>query len=126
MYIPVTHARKNHRKTYETIKDTQEEPWLLHIWRESHDFRQVFLPFAQPTSQAERLLDQKEWFFNPSNSEEAFELINFWLSEYAPNHTACQRTTSCLPTRVIDVGPVDGSQNPFLLESMARLRLTLR
>ena len=51
-------------------------------------------------------------------SEEMFALINTWIQNCESSHGGCTAMTSRttpLPSRVIDVGPADGSQNPYLL-----------
>ena len=50
-----------------------------------------------------------------ADSSECFDLAREWLSDCAQNHENCARPPDpCLPTRVIDVGPQDGSTEPFL------------
>jgi hypothetical protein len=49
------------------------------------------------------------------DSEELFQLIHSWIDTCLQQHPHCTDTsTSDLPTRVIDVGPSDGSQMPLL------------
>ncbi|KAI9767654.1 MAG: hypothetical protein M1840_005525 [Geoglossum simile] len=49
------------------------------------------------------------------DSRECFDLARMWLEDCTRNHAACIRSyDSYLPTRVIDVGPSDGSQEPYL------------
>jgi len=40
-----------------------------------------------------------------------------WLKQCLDKHDACPKPTPYLPSRVIDVGPGDGSQEPYLLET---------
>ncbi|KAH6865560.1 heterokaryon incompatibility protein-domain-containing protein [Alternaria rosae] len=48
-------------------------------------------------------------------SDKAFNLIKLWLHRCLGSHEHCRTaSTNKLPSRVIDVGPADGSQNPFL------------
>ncbi|TVY39500.1 putative ankyrin repeat protein [Lachnellula occidentalis] len=51
----------------------------------------------------------------PRPSEQScFDLIKSWLDDCAKNHSQCIMEPSTLPTRIIDVGPPDGSKEPFL------------
>jgi hypothetical protein len=58
-----------------------------------------------------------------TGSRERLELAKLWLSSCIENHMECRRwifsrdLQLCLPSRVIDVGPEDGSQDPFLYET---------
>ena len=47
----------------------------------------------------------------------AFSAIKNWLKECLSDHSLCryQSSVSCLPKRVVDVGPSDGSREPRLL-----------
>ena len=121
MYITVTHARLGNQRTYNPIKSTRDESWVFHLWGEHADIQQVFLPYFRTGLQTEGLSDHREWFLNPSNSETAFDCIKSWLSNCTQSHTLCQRKKSYLPTRVIDVGPPNGSQDPFLFESNGKI-----
>lgn len=58
-----------------------------------------------------RLIAQK-----PSD-QSCFDLIKGWLKDCGENHSQCNMEPSTLPTRIIDVGPLDGSQEPFLYSS---------
>lgn len=40
-----------------------------------------------------------------------------WLNDCINNHDGCKKAPPFLPSRVIDVGPSDGSQEPFLCET---------
>ncbi len=54
-----------------------------------------------------------------TGSDCSFKLASSWLEDCVTNHTACavfQGTVSTLPSRLIDVGPSDGSTEPFLYE----------
>jgi Heterokaryon incompatibility protein (HET) len=52
---------------------------------------------------------------------ECFNLAKSWLQKCVESHEKCSRPTNPqLPTRVIDVGSPDGSQNPFLFVSGGR------
>jgi hypothetical protein len=55
----------------------------------------------------------------PGNSDEDFALIKQWLSKCCSQHYNCRGLDSetLLPTRVIDVGPPEGSLQPVLIES---------
>lgn len=49
------------------------------------------------------------------DSSECFDLARKWLNDCAPNHEDCARPPDpYLPTRVVNVGPQDGSSEPFL------------
>lgn len=51
-------------------------------------------------------------------SDCTYQLIKTWLTRYDANHTCGQgQDEALLPTRVIDVGPSDGSREPYLLIS---------
>jgi len=51
---------------------------------------------------------------NPdSGSDIALDLVGNWNHTCLTKHK-CKAEPSILPTRVIDVGPLDGSQEPFL------------
>lgn len=55
-----------------------------------------------------------------TGSDSAFKLAAYWLGQCKAEHTHCARVRSLnatLPSRVIDVGPSDGSQEPFLHET---------
>lgn len=54
-----------------------------------------------------------------SNSKTSFGLVVQWLNICRKSHTICNRKRGQkkLPTRVIDVGPRDGSREPYLLIS---------
>lgn len=54
------------------------------------------------------------------NSDYAFELSKVWLHSCLTLHKICRLSetfATTLPTRIIDVGPTDGSQEPFLWET---------
>ncbi|TVY81859.1 Ankyrin-3 [Lachnellula suecica] len=56
----------------------------------------------------------------PSSTEQTcFDLVKSWVKECTENHPQCLNKPAALPTRVIDVGPADGSQEPFLYLSKA-------
>ena len=65
----------------------------------------------------------------PGDSTEDFAMIKQWLSTCCTEHSHCRKPDLeiPLPTRVIDVGPPDGSLEPVLLESkdMIGLYVTL-
>jgi len=69
MYISVTHAREGRQKTYETIKNTLDEPWMIHCWMEGHAYRQAFCPFGQTAHQAPLASERQKWFLNHTESE---------------------------------------------------------
>jgi len=46
--------------------------------------------------------------------QSCFDLVKSWLAECAANHSQCTSGAGTLPTRIIDVGPEDGSKEPFL------------
>ena len=55
-----------------------------------------------------------------TGSERSMELVDFWLEDCTKNHARCSMYKghgSPLPTRVLDVGPSDGSENLFLYVS---------
>ena len=56
------------------------------------------------------------------DSEEDFQLASSWLKDCLSNHTLCPKASieASLPTRIIDVGPADGSIEPYLLQSDKR------
>lgn len=121
MYVTVTHPDTDSRhasaSTYHTIKSTQGEPWAFRLWGKTANIAQKFLPYIGTDQVPERLPTKEEWFLSPSNYEKAYECIKSWLSCYTRNHPLCKRREPRLPNRVIDVGPPDGSQNPFHFES---------
>lgn len=56
-------------------------------------------------------------------SARRFETAKDWIYECAENHSACERPASTpLPTRVVDVGPADGSIEPKLYVSHGQSR----
>jgi Heterokaryon incompatibility protein (HET) len=57
-----------------------------------------------------------------ANSEEDFQLAWKWLKDCLNNHTKCPNGAieAPLPTGSIDVGPPDGSTDPYLLDSDGR------
>ncbi|KAE9381084.1 HET-domain-containing protein [Stipitochalara longipes BDJ] len=60
-------------------------------------------------------------------SQAIFKQIKEWISECIAKHESCRNSTSStasLPTRVIDVGPLDGSRDPFLLTNTQGLHQT--
>jgi Heterokaryon incompatibility protein (HET) len=57
-----------------------------------------------------------------TNSEATFKLARMWLTDCLSNHTACRKPSGFLPSRLIDVGPSDGSKNPFLQETSDLVR----
>lgn len=62
-------------------------------------------------------VDCKETFDDP-NSDEMFRLVDSWVADCLKIHPDCgTKNRSILPKRLIDVGPIDGSQVPFLLEN---------
>lgn len=62
-----------------------------------------------------------------SDSEGCFELANSWLQDCVRDHPICssysQKGVQKLPFRVLDLGPSDGSQEPYLLETEGRTGL---
>jgi hypothetical protein len=48
------------------------------------------------------------------SDQSCFDLVKSWLDDCRKNHSQCVIEPSTLPTRIIDVGPLDGSQEPFL------------
>lgn len=52
-----------------------------------------------------------------TGSEASFKMAQMWLNECLNNHDGCPKSPPYLPSRVIDVGPSDGSQEPFLCET---------
>jgi hypothetical protein len=54
-----------------------------------------------------------------SSSRCSFDLAAWWLNECKSKHKRCYQSTSTLPSRVIDVGPPDGTIEPRLYESKA-------
>lgn len=56
-------------------------------------------------------------------SEVAFALANQWLQDCLQHHRWCgpKRPHCTLPTRVIDVGPADGSEEPRLMNGDGRI-----
>jgi hypothetical protein len=51
-----------------------------------------------------------------TGSPSSFEMARYWMNRCLKNHSGCPKPIPFLPTRVIDVGPVDGSQEPYLFE----------
>lgn len=51
-----------------------------------------------------------------TGSASSFEMARFWMNDCLENHSKCPKPASFLPTRVIDVGPPDGSNEPYLFE----------
>ncbi|KUJ16762.1 HET-domain-containing protein [Mollisia scopiformis] len=52
-----------------------------------------------------------------ASSDVAFALIKEWLRDCDSNHTLCKTPArDFFPRRLIDVGPIDGSAEPFLIE----------
>lgn len=51
-----------------------------------------------------------------TGSPSSFEMARYWMDECLNNHSACPKAKPFLPTRVIDVGPPDGSLDPFLYQ----------
>ena len=56
---------------------------------------------------------------NAGDSQKDFNLLSKWLADCLECHSQCRKTSpdTRLPSRVIDVGPPDGTVEPFLLES---------
>ncbi|KAF2813665.1 HET-domain-containing protein [Mytilinidion resinicola] len=72
-----------------------------------------------PSTVAEALSSSVEAENSSTGSDTTFKLVDAWITECLQNHDRCQKTQSGkspLPTRVVDVGPPDGSQQPFLYE----------
>jgi hypothetical protein len=54
------------------------------------------------------------------DSDEDFELAKQWLNDCLCGHDDCRKPNpreTRLPTRVLDIGPGDGSEEPYLLET---------
>ena len=54
-----------------------------------------------------------------TGSDATFRLMSAWVAECLEKHEICRKTqpeSTPLPTRVLDVGPPDGSQQPFLYQ----------
>jgi hypothetical protein len=54
------------------------------------------------------------------DSDEDFELAKRWLNDCLCSHDYCRKSSpreTRLPTRVLDIGSVDGSEEPYLLET---------
>jgi len=52
-----------------------------------------------------------------TQSDDTFKLVSHWLADCLRNHSKCQSRSpgpTELPTRVVDVGPSDGSRQPCL------------
>ncbi|OCL03837.1 HET-domain-containing protein, partial [Glonium stellatum] len=53
-----------------------------------------------------------------SGSDACFEQIKAWINDCVEQHSICKQPEfTALPSRVIDVGPLDGSQEPKLVET---------
>jgi hypothetical protein len=54
-----------------------------------------------------------------TGSDASMALVSTWIQHCSRNHPECKRSDEkpLLPTRVIDVGPADGSREPFLFIS---------
>ena len=58
-----------------------------------------------------------------TQSDDTFKFVSYWLANCLRNHSKCQSRSpgsTELPTRVIDVGPSDGSRQPCLYISQGR------
>lgn len=63
-----------------------------------------------------RLAQRAVWASTePVNFDASLPVVSKWLRECKETHTACSKSKTPLPTRVIDVGPSNGSEKPFLL-----------
>jgi len=83
--------------------------------------------FSNPGSAAHDNLIVDEYFrprFNDPGSKAALELLGYWFHGCRKRHLRCRRDffdgeqhtdLPILPTRVIDVGPMDGSEEPRLI-----------
>jgi hypothetical protein len=54
-----------------------------------------------------------------TGSDSSFRLASFWLEECLRTHVNCSKPnlTGFIPSRVIDVGPADGSEEPQLRDT---------
>ncbi|QDS76028.1 hypothetical protein FKW77_005064 [Venturia effusa] len=52
-----------------------------------------------------------------SGSNASFSLSQYWLDQCLEKHETCPKPGTYLPTRVIDVGPSDGSREPRLYDT---------
>lgn len=58
-----------------------------------------------------------------TQSDDTFKFVSHWLADCLRNHSKCQSRSpgsTELPTRVVDVGPSDGSRQPCLYISQGR------
>jgi hypothetical protein len=55
-----------------------------------------------------------------TGSTASFKMARFWLKQCLETHDKCPKPTTYLPTRVIDVGPADGSQDPYLYDTRTK------
>jgi Heterokaryon incompatibility protein (HET) len=54
-------------------------------------------------------------------SKSNLELVNHWISDCKASHSKCHlEKTTWTPTRLLDVGPPDGSKNPRLIEAAGK------
>ncbi|KAK3344506.1 heterokaryon incompatibility protein-domain-containing protein, partial [Lasiosphaeria hispida] len=51
----------------------------------------------------------------PSSSPQSLAIIRRWLDKCLSEHTNCQNGNSALPSRLLDVGPADGSKEPRIV-----------
>jgi Heterokaryon incompatibility protein (HET) len=52
-----------------------------------------------------------------TGSDAACEVASFWLRNCLTSHPNCPKPGSFLPSRVIDVGPEDGSEDPYVRDT---------
>ena len=122
MYISVTRLREGTLKTYDTIKNTTKELWMINSWMDGLPYHQAFFPFVQNVDRQVTHFRQEEWYLCHTGSEEVMDNIRTWMLECLVTHTQCARKTpSSLPMRVIDVGRVDSLEDPYLLESSGQV-----
>lgn len=123
MYISVTLLRGDTslRANLPTVKNTTKELWMINSWMHGWSYYQGFLPVVQDVDRQVTDLNPQEWYFHNTGSDKVMNTIRIWKSECLEKHPLCARKTPfSLPTRVIDVGRADSSDDPYLLESGGR------
>lgn len=105
-----SHAGYEKRVMHDVINATFQRGRVFYSYKDLWEPHEFHIRRHQPYDQGGSALNpedrEKRWRAMPEDvaSKDAFDTARFWLQNCSKNHAQCQRESSSLPTRVIDVG----------------------